>query len=157
MQTPVCINAIHVDPTGSSWCVTSSWTWRVPSKLCCAHPTGGHASSTTTGEWRCDVGLRREPLGPSLCGYQNFLRPLQCLQVTVHYKDTIPMYWPWRSTGPQGAVLPGNDHVRGADVHLVLVLRHRGHGHCRPYLQVHRVPRVSHWFFVFHHVINVVR
>ena len=52
-------------------------------------------------------------------------------------------------TGPQGTVLPGDDHVRGADVRLLLVLRHRGHGHRRPHLQVHRVPGVRYWFSLF--------
>lgn len=36
----------------SSWCATASWTWRAPCRHFCAHPTGGPASSSTTGHCR---------------------------------------------------------------------------------------------------------
>lgn len=37
----------------------------------------------------------------------------------------------------QGAVFPRDEPVSLAHVHLVVVLRHRGHGHRRVHLQVH--------------------
>ena len=37
---------------------------------------------------------------------------------------------------PQGSILPGYEHVSGSNVHLILVLCYRGHGHCWDDLQV---------------------
>lgn len=37
----------------------------------------------------------------------------------------------------QGTVLPWHEYVSGSNVHLLLVLRYCGHGHCGDDLQVH--------------------
>lgn len=97
---------------GSSSCATCSSTWLVPCRRCCGRPTGGPVSATTTGEQRAVQG-----------------RGLRGCRVLT----PCPV---------QDPVLPGDESVPGADVHLLLVLRAGRHADRRPHLQVHRIPRV---------------